>query len=169
MDRRSVQSVKAAKGRLPNVEGCQPCQHAALIILRHRAATLSNADSTPRGPVPIPTASPEVVELGTTAGPASKAPWREGGLWLAAAAMMLFIGILKGINLVIVMAYLLAGLWVINLVLARRAIRGLSARRLPRPPVQAGVPTEWVIEVRDDGPPAGSWVLEERVRGATAG
>jgi uncharacterized protein (DUF58 family) len=81
---------------------------------------------------------------------------------------MLFIGILKGINLVIVLAYVLAGLWVVNLLLARRAVRGLSARRLPRGPVQAGVPAEWLIEVRDDGPPVGTWTLEERVREAAA-
>src|SRR5262245_53844670 len=81
---------------------------------------------------------------------------------------MLFIGILKGINLVIVLAYLLGGLWVINLILAGRALQGLSARRPPRPPIQAGIPVEWVLEVRDIGPAAGSWVLEERVRGAQA-
>lgn len=95
-------------------------------------------------------------------------PWQEGAFWLVAAGLMLAIGILKGINLVIVLAYLLAGLWVINFLLARRSVRGLSARRLPRPPVQAGIPAEWQIEVRDDGPPAGSWVLEERVREAAA-
>lgn len=115
-----------------------------------------------------PTTSPEVLEISPDAGPAPKGPWREGGLWLVAAALMLFIGILKGINLVIVLAYVLAGLWVINLLLARRAVRGITARRLPRPPVQAGIPVEWLLEVRDDGPPAGSWVLEERVRGAAA-
>src|SRR2546430_1165712 len=108
-----------------------------------------------------PATRPEVVELDVP--PATNAPWREGALWLLAAGLMLFTGILKGINLVIVLAYVLAGLWVVNLLLARRAVRGLSARRLPRAPVQAGIPAEWVLEVRDDGPPAGNWVLEERV------
>lgn len=112
--------------------------------------------------------SPEVIELTPAPGAVPRAPWREGVLWLGAAALMLGIGILKGINLVIILAYVLAGLWVVNLLLARRAVAGVSARRLPRPPVQAGIPTEWQIEVRDHGPPAGTWVLEERVREATA-
>jgi len=116
-------------------------------------------------PLPI---EPDVVELSPQPGTPEPAPWREGILWIAGAGVLLFIGILKGINLVIVLAYLLAGLWVINLLLARRAVRGLSARRLARPPVRAGVPVEWQIEVRDDGLPAGSWVLEERVREAAA-
>ena len=116
-----------------------------------------------------PPTSPEVIELSPAPATVSRAPWREGTFWLLAAAVMLFIGILKGINLVIVLAYLLAGLWVINLLLARRAVRGLAARRLARPPVQAGIPTDWQIEIRDDGPPTGTWVLEERVRRATAG
>jgi uncharacterized protein (DUF58 family) len=113
--------------------------------------------------------NPEVIELRVQSGPARGTPWREGALWLVAAILMLTIGILKGINLVIVLAYLLAGLWLVNLLLARQAVRGLSARRLPRPPVQAGLPIEWQIEVRDDGPPAGSWALEERIRSAAAG
>src|SRR5689334_1912452 len=113
-----------------------------------------------------PATGPEVVELAVP--PAPNAPWREGALWLLAAGLMLFTGILKGINLVIVLAYVLAGLWVVNLLLARRAVRGLSARRLPRAPVQAGIPTEWVLEVRDDGPPAGNWVLEERAGDSAA-
>lgn len=111
---------------------------------------------------------PEVIDLSPSVAGAARTPWREGVFWLAAAGLMLFIGILKGINLVIVLAYVLAGMWIINLLLARRAVRGLSARRLPRAPVQAGVPTEWAIEVRDDGPTAGTWTLEERVREAAA-
>lgn len=110
----------------------------------------------------------EVVGLVRPVGAARPAPWRDGIFWMFGAGLLLFIGILKGINLVIVLAYVLAGLWVVNVLLARRAVRGLSARRLPRPPVQAGVPTEWEVEVRDHGPPTGTWVLEERVGEAVA-
>jgi uncharacterized protein (DUF58 family) len=115
-----------------------------------------------------PTTEPEVIELAVPAGPVPRAPWREGILWIVAAGVMIFAGVLKGINLVIVLGYGLIGLWLMNWILARRAVRGLSARRLPRAPVQAGVPAEWAVEVRDDGPATGTWILEERVREATA-
>jgi uncharacterized protein (DUF58 family) len=113
--------------------------------------------------------TPEVVELGprpsrTRVGPLT----REGVLWLLAAAVMLFTGVIKAINLVIVLAYVLVGLWVINYLLARRALAGLSAYRPPRPPLQAGVPAEWPIEVRDAGAAPGNVVVEERVGDAAA-
>lgn len=111
---------------------------------------------------------PEIVELRLQSGPAARTPWRESILWLLAAGLMLFTGILKGINLVIVLAYLLIALWGINLWLARKSIRGLSARRLARPPVQAGEPVEWAIEIQDDGVNRGAWTLEERVRESCA-
>jgi uncharacterized protein (DUF58 family) len=76
---------------------------------------------------------------------------------------MLFIGILKGINLVIILGYLLIGLWLINWFLARRALRGISARRLHSQQIQAGTPTEWFLDIRDDGRGVGSWSLEERI------
>ncbi|MBO0697875.1 MAG: DUF58 domain-containing protein [Zavarzinella sp.] len=112
---------------------------------------------------------PQVVELRPQPGRATVGPvTREGVLWLLAAGVMLFTGILKGINLVIILAYVLIGLWVINLWLARRAVFGITARRPSRQPLQAGVPAEWTLEVRDDGPAAGMYVLEERVGQAAA-
>ena len=119
-------------------------------------------------PSPKSTPTPQVVELRPQARRALRSPHRESIIWLFAAAILLFTGILKAINLVIVLAYLLVGLWALNLWLARRAVRGLSASRLPRPLVQAGVPAEWSIEIRDDGPPAGNCILDERVGEATA-
>ena len=109
---------------------------------------------------PTPT---EPIELPPRVPTGSQLEGHEGLLWLTAAAVLLFIGILKGINLVIVLAYVLLGLWAINLILARRATSGLSARRPPRAPATAGVPTEWGLEVTDAGPVGGNWTLEERV------
>jgi uncharacterized protein (DUF58 family) len=116
-----------------------------------------------------PKLEPDVVELGTRPGRVPVGPLtREGLLWLLASGLMLLTGILKGINLVIVLAYLLIGLWAVNLVLARRAVQGLSAQRPVRRPVQAGVPTEWAIDVLDDAAAGGSFVVEERVGDAAA-
>ncbi|HKB05433.1 MAG TPA: DUF58 domain-containing protein, partial [Gemmataceae bacterium] len=121
-----------------------------------------HATPGPAGP------EPEVVELRPPKAITSRLQGHEGVLWLLAAGAFLFIGILKGINLVVVLAYVLAGLWVINWLLARRAVRGLSARRPPRPPLVAGVTAEWPLEIRDDGPAGGNWVLEERVGSSVA-
>src|SRR5215213_3343996 len=123
--------------------------------------------------MPIPPSAmppePQVVELQPQPRQAAVGPLtREGILWLLAAGLMLFTGILKGINLVIVLGYVLVGLWVLNLLLARRAVQGVSARRPPRHPLQAGVAAEWPLEIRDDGPAGGTYVLEERVGGSAA-
>ncbi|HVK07264.1 MAG TPA: DUF58 domain-containing protein [Gemmataceae bacterium] len=110
----------------------------------------------------------EPIELPPKVPTGSQLEGHEGLLWLTAAAVLLFIGILKGINLVIVLAYVLLGLWAINLMLARRATGGLSARRQPRPPVTAGVPTEWAVTVTDAGPVGGNWILEETAGGRSS-
>jgi uncharacterized protein (DUF58 family) len=110
----------------------------------------------------------EPIELPPKVPTGSQLEGHEGLLWLTAAAVLLFIGILKGINLVIVLAYVLLGLWTINLILARRATLGLSARRPPRSPATAGVPAEWGLDVTDAGPVGGNWILEERAGNQSA-
>lgn len=86
---------------------------------------------------------------------------REGALWFLAAFVMLFVGILKGINLVIVFGYALLGLAGLNWLLARRSITGLKAKRMARLPVYAGIPTEWSVEMTDEGSGTGNCQLEE--------
>lgn len=92
----------------------------------------------------------------------------EGILWILASGVLLFIGILKGINLVIVMGYVLFGLWSMNWLLARRGLRGLSAKRPARGPIQAGIPAEWTVEIHDVGIASGVYSLEERIGDAEA-
>lgn len=86
---------------------------------------------------------------------------REGYLWLLTAGLLLGVGIFKGINLVIVLGYALIALAGLNWLLARRSIKGLAARRLARPPIYAGIPTEWNIEITDAGTGTGNCLLIE--------
>ena len=97
-------------------------------------------------------------------GPTGTLDGRESVLWFLSAGMMLFVGILKGINLVIVFGYALLGLAGLNWLLARRSVTGLTARRMARPPVYAGIPTEWNIELSDEGTGTGNCQLEEANR-----
>jgi uncharacterized protein (DUF58 family) len=114
------------------------------------------------------TTEPVVLELRQQQTLRSRLAGHEGILWVLASGLMLLIGILKGINLVIVMGYVLVGLWLINLILARRMLRGITARRLPRPPFWAGVPGEWVLEIVDHGKQTGNWILLEKSGDAVA-
>lgn len=115
-------------------------------------------------------ATPElqVIELQPRAKNRSMLAGNEGYLWMLGSAVMLFIGILKGINLVIVLGYVLFGLWAINWLLARRGVRGLTARRPARTPLQAGMPAEWTVEIQDAGRSTGVYSLEERIGDASA-
>jgi len=108
-------------------------------------------------PIPPATAVPLLAREGRTSG----LEGREGVLYIVSAGLMLFVGILKGINLVIVLGYALLGLFGLNWFLARRSLTGLSARRLARSPIYAGIPTEWNIEVTDHGTGTGNCQLEE--------
>jgi uncharacterized protein (DUF58 family) len=114
------------------------------------------------------TSEPIVLELRPPRTLRSRLAGNEGILWVLASGMMLFIGILKGINLVIVMGYVLLALWIINLILAKRMLRGITARRLPHAPFWAGVPGEWLLEVADKGTQGGNWVLLEKSGDAIA-
>jgi uncharacterized protein (DUF58 family) len=90
---------------------------------------------------------------------------REGRYWLLAAFGLWLTGWLKGINLVLVVAYLLILLWGLNWLAARRALHGAMARRKVRGPIFAGTPMSWEVnaavvgrrpvtgwEVVDEGP-----------------
>jgi uncharacterized protein (DUF58 family) len=65
------------------------------------------------------------------------------GLWLT--------GWLKGINLILLLAYLLLLLWGLNWMVARRSLRGIVARRIVRDPIFAGSPVTWEVEAAAEG------------------
>ena len=63
---------------------------------------------------------------------------REGKLWLLAAVVFWLIGWYKGVNLILLLAYMLLTLVVLNFWLARRSVRGIRAERRIPPAVHAG-------------------------------
>jgi uncharacterized protein (DUF58 family) len=73
------------------------------------------------------------------------------------AALLLAIGVVKVINLLVLLAYVMIALWALNALLAGRRLRHLSVKRfLPRA-IFAGKPFELVVRVRNcaRGPVAG--------------
>jgi len=65
---------------------------------------------------------------------------REGRLWLLVAGGLLLAGWIKGINLLILLAFLMMALWVVNLIASFRQMRGIRGRRIPRGPFSPGMP-----------------------------
>ncbi len=88
---------------------------------------------------------------------------REGLYWLLAGVGLWLTGWLKGINLILLLAYLLMLLWGLNWLAARRALRGTAIRRSVREPIFAGMPATWDVEVRVVGrrPVVGWEVVDE--------
>src|SRR5262245_12888533 len=69
----------------------------------------------------------------------------EGRLWLMASAGLLLTGWIKGINLLMLLAYLMLALLVVNVVAALRQLRGLQARRRLTGPIFAGTDATWEV------------------------
>ena len=75
----------------------------------------------------------------------------EGVVWLAVAALLGAVGWYKSLNLILLFAYLMAGLLVINGVLAWAQVRRVAAARVPLPPVFAGEQAVLRVAVRNVG------------------
>lgn len=76
---------------------------------------------------------------------------REGRIWLLAFAALWITGWVKGINLILLLAYLILALWALNWWVAWRALRGLGAKRIPSGPVFAGETAPRHVEVCGNG------------------
>lgn len=87
---------------------------------------------------------------------------REGQFWLAAVAALWLTGLVKGINLILLLAYLLLALWILNWWVARRSLRGLTAERVAPGPVFVGETAPRHVVVSDSGPqPLNGWDLHD--------
>jgi uncharacterized protein (DUF58 family) len=98
----------------------------------------------------------------------------EGLVWLGVAVLLTGIGWYKNLNLVLLIAYLMAGLLIVNGVLARSHARRLAAERDPLSPVFAGEDAAVRVTVRNEstrpatvgvcdtvGGGAANWLVEE--------
>jgi uncharacterized protein (DUF58 family) len=95
--------------------------------------------------------------------------WRlraEGLFWLQTAALLLGVGLFKGINLLSLLGYAMLAVAGLNLLVAGRRLKRLSARRRIDEPVFAGAPC--VVEVQVDNVGRGPLVgvrVEDRGEG----
>ncbi|HEY1381402.1 MAG TPA: DUF58 domain-containing protein [Gemmataceae bacterium] len=121
-------------------------------------ATAPELNPLPATHVPSPTADrpinhPSIQVRHTTTLP------REGRYWLLACAGLWLTGWLKGINLILLLAYLLVLFWVLNWWIARRALRGTFVRRVVRGPIFAGTPIVWEVQASVASRPVTGWAV----------
>src|SRR5262245_11639643 len=82
---------------------------------------------------------------------------REGRLWLVASAALLGAGWIKGINLLMLLGYLMIGLVVLNAIVAYRQGRRVRGRRVELGPLFAGQPGAWDVELTCSARPSSGW------------
>ncbi|HEY3788904.1 MAG TPA: DUF58 domain-containing protein [Urbifossiella sp.] len=100
----------------------------------------------------------------STAGMPTRGRFRltsEGLVWLAAVAALGFLGWLKSLNLLLLLAYLMMALLVLNGFLARRQVLRIHAKRVPLPPVFAGEAVRTTVELHNAATTLASVILEE--------
>src|SRR5262245_39412256 len=70
-----------------------------------------------------------------------------GVVWLCAAAGLATIGLVKNINLILLVTYFLVALVLWNLYVARKSVRRINIKRMPQKPAFAGeeVPCEYEV------------------------
>lgn len=105
---------------------------------------------------------PQAIEIAPRTTPFHWLEGKEGLAWLLCTGLILLTGVLKSINLVIVLAYVLVALWVVNVLLAKRPLRAITARRGALPTITAGEPVAWNLAVTQPELGNGYWMLEEQ-------
>src|SRR5579859_5067112 len=75
---------------------------------------------------------------------------REGRFWLLLTFGLLLVGWFKGINLLMLLAYLMLALWMVNLVSSFRQVGSIRGRRWPLGPFFVGQESRWDVELTND-------------------
>lgn len=86
----------------------------------------------------------------------------EGLAWLATAALIGLLGWAKSLNLLLILAYIMLALLVLNGILARHHARNVRARRLVPPPVFAGEIASLGILLSNSGSKSASASIQDR-------
>ncbi len=112
----------------------------------------------------------------STARPAGPPPARSfrvtpvGRWWVAVGVVLSVLGWFKSIPPLLLFGYAMLALFGLNAWLARRQLGGVSAARVPHPPVYAGEPLRVALRVRNDGPrPVTAGVADAPETGGVAG
>jgi uncharacterized protein (DUF58 family) len=110
-----------------------------------------------------PPPAPSVAPLAVPAGPPPLRIPRAGVYWILAAAVLIGIGTLKGINLLTLLGCILLVVWSLNLFLAGRGLRRLRGQRRVGGFVFAGTPAPVSFQAELDGRgPLRGVVLEDQ-------
>jgi uncharacterized protein (DUF58 family) len=87
---------------------------------------------------------------------------REGVLWLLVTVGLLITGLFKGINLIILLAYMMIAVIAGNWWLSRRHLQGLSAKRNSLGSIFAGKPSGWELEISNTSSKSiAGWIIHD--------
>jgi uncharacterized protein (DUF58 family) len=87
----------------------------------------------------------------------------EGVIWIAVTLLLGVVGWYKSISLVLLLAYLMFALLLLNGVLARAQARRVLAQRTPTPPVFAGEETAITVNVTNTGKQNATVLVKDQV------
>jgi uncharacterized protein (DUF58 family) len=76
---------------------------------------------------------------------------REGKIWIVIVSIMLLVGMVKGINLILLFGYFLAVLLWVNYRLASKTVQQLTGERVADTILQAGAPGRWTVHLHHSG------------------
>src|SRR5216684_4312525 len=74
---------------------------------------------------------------------------REGWYWLLGSLVLCFTGLIRGINLLMLLGCLMLVVWILHLVSSWRGLKGLIGRRFLETPIFAQTPFLLRVDIRN--------------------